>query len=72
MFYNNNLINVVFEFQKEKPSLNNILFERTVLYKLMLLLCNLGMAICHINFVGMLTNTDIFHKHSICKLINTC
>ena len=31
-----------------------------VLYKLMLLLCNLDMAICHIILVGNLTNMDTF------------
>ena len=58
MFYNNNFIDVVFKCQKGELPLNNILFEYTVLYKLMLLLCNLDMAICHIILVGNLTNMD--------------
>ena len=58
MFYNNNFIDVVFKCQKGELPLNNILFEYTVLYKLILLLCNLDMAICHIILVGNLTNTD--------------
>ena len=72
MCYNNNFIDVVFKCQKGELPLNNILFEYTVLYKLMLLLCNLDMAICHIILVGNLTNTDTFHQHNICKLTNTC
>ena len=55
-FYNNNFIDV-FKCQKVELPLNNIPFEYTVLYKLMLL-CNLDMAICHIILVGNLTNTD--------------
>ena len=37
--------------KKRKLSLNNTLFECTVLYTLILLLCNLDMAICHIILV---------------------
>ena len=72
MFHNNNFIDVVFKYQKGELPLNNILFEHTVLYKLMLLLCNLDMAICHIILVGNLTNMDTFYQHNICKLTNTC
>ena len=71
MFYNNNFIDVVFKCPKEELPLNNILLIYRVLYKLMLLLCNLDMAICHIILVGKLTNTDTFHQHDICKLTNT-
>ena len=58
-------------FKKEEPSLNNILFECTLLCKLMLLLFNLDMVICHIILVCNLTNTDTFHQYNICKLTNT-
>ena len=71
MFYNNNSIDVVFKCQKEELPLNNVLIYR-VLYKLMLLLCSLDMAICHFILVGNLTNTDTFYQHNICKLTNTC
>ena len=72
MFYNNNYINVVFKCQKEELPLNNLFLIYRVLYKLMLLLCNLLMAICHIILAGHLSNTDTFHQHNICKLTNTC
>ena len=68
MFYNF----IIVVFQKEELSLNNILFECTVLYKLMLLLCIMDMAICYIILLENLTNTDTFHQHNICRLTNTC
>ena len=67
MFYNNNFIDVVFKCQKRELPLNNIFLIYRVLYKLMLLLRNLDMAVCHIILVGNLTKTDAFHQHNICK-----
>ena len=69
MFYNNNSIDVVFKCEKEELPLIFLVIYR-VLYKLMLLLCNLDMAICHIILVGNLTNMDTFYQHNICKLTN--
>ena len=68
MFYNNKFIDV-FKCQKGELHLNNNFLIYRVLYKLMLLLRNLDMAVCHIILVGNLTNTDAFHQHNICKYI---